>query len=226
MKARIPVLLMVSMITSTLYLSSCGTSNTVKGGALGAVLGGGLGAAIGDKPGKEKEGAIIGTVVGGALGAYIGSRMDQQAQELKEVPGIKDVSYDEGSKKIDANMEVLFDFDKADIKPTEQIKLDQLAEVFTSYPENVVLIEGHTDSDGTDEYNQKLSERRAAAIESYLRGKRLDIASLNSAGYGETRPIAPNDTKENKAKNRRVEIKISADENRARQLYESQQIRQ
>jgi outer membrane protein OmpA-like peptidoglycan-associated protein len=226
MNTKISVLLILSLITNTLYLSSCGTSNTVKGGAIGAVLGGGLGAAIGDKPGKEKEGAIIGTVVGGALGAYIGSRMDKQAEELKEVPGIKDVSYDEGSKKIDANMEVLFDFDKADIKPTEQIKLDQLAEVFTSYPENVVLIEGHTDSDGTDEYNQKLSERRAAAIENYMRSKQLDIANLSSVGYGESQPIAPNDTKENKAKNRRVEIKISADENRARQLYESQQIRQ
>jgi outer membrane protein OmpA-like peptidoglycan-associated protein len=226
MNAKVSVLLTVSLITTTLYLSSCGTSNTVKGGALGAVLGGGLGAAIGDKPGKEKEGALIGTVVGGALGAYIGSRMDKQAEELKEVPGIKDVKYDDKINKIDANMEVLFDFDKADIKPAEQIKLDQLAEVFSSYPENVVVIEGHTDSDGTDEYNQKLSERRAAAIENYMRNKRLDIASLSSVGYGESHPIADNDTKENKAKNRRVEIKISADENRARQLYESQQIRQ
>lgn len=226
MKAKIPVLLIVSLITSTLYLSSCGTSNTVKGGALGTILGGGLGAAIGDKSGKKKEGAILGTVLGGALGSYIGSRMDKQAQELKTVPGIKDVSYDESSKKIDANMEVLFDFDKADIKPAEQIKLDQLAEVFKSYPENVVVIEGHTDSDGTDEYNQKLSERRAAAIENYIRGKHLDIASLSSVGYGETRPIAPNDTKENKAKNRRVEIKISADEKRATQLYNSQQLGQ
>ncbi len=226
MKLSIPILLIVNVIITTTYLTGCGTSNTVKGGTVGAVLGGGLGAVLGDKPGKEKEGAIIGTVVGGALGAYIGSRMDQQAQALEEVPGMKDVSYDEGNKKIDAQMEVLFDVDKADIKPAEQVKLDQLAEVFTSYPENVVLVEGHTDSDGTDEYNQQLSERRAASIENYLRTKNLDIASLNSIGYGETRPVVPNNTREDKAKNRRVEIKISADPERARQLYEAQQLRQ
>jgi outer membrane protein OmpA-like peptidoglycan-associated protein len=95
--------------------------------------------------------------------------------------------------------------------------------VFSRYPENIIVIEGHTDSDGSDAYNQTLSERRAAAIELYLRRKNLNIASLSSVGYGESRPIAPNTTAEGKALNRRVEIKISVDPNRVPQQNIPQQ---
>jgi outer membrane protein OmpA-like peptidoglycan-associated protein len=77
-----------------------------------------------------------------------------------------------------------------------------------------VVIEGHTDSDGSGEYNQKLSEKRAKAVENYLRGKQINIASISSVGYGESRPIASNATPQGKASNRRVELKISVDQSR------------
>ena len=114
-------------------------------------------------------------------------------------------------------MEILFDVDSSAVKPSESMKLDDLASVFSKYPENKVIIEGHTDSDGSDQYNQQLSEQRAGAIAAYLRAKNLNLASLTSVGYGESMPVASNSTAEGKAKNRRVEINISVDPSRVPQ---------
>jgi len=218
MKKALACLLTIGVATSPAYLGGCsGTSNQTKGTIAGIIGGAGVGAAAGDKPGKEKEGAIIGAVIGGVTGAIIGKRMDQQAQELGNVPGVEEVNYDQGSQNIEAKMEILFDVDSSAIKPSEAMKLDELAAVFANYPENIVIIEGHTDSDGSDQYNQTLSEQRAAAIAAYLRGKNLDLSSLTSVGYGESMPVASNSTPEGKAKNRRVEINISVDPNRVPQ---------
>ncbi|MDY6991506.1 MAG: OmpA family protein [Pseudomonadota bacterium] len=216
---RITTLFLAMMLT--LYLNGCGTSNQTKGAIGGATAGGVLGGVIGKQSDHTKQGAVIGAVVGGALGAVIGRRMDEQAQQLEDVPGVEDVSYDEEQQTIDARAEILFDVDKAHINPSEAIKLDELAAVFAQYPENIVVIEGHTDSDGTEPYNQTLSERRAQAIENYLHSKNLDIASISSVGYGESRPIAPNTNPQGKAQNRRVEIKISVDPNRVPQAEET-----
>lgn len=209
--------LALGITTGPMYLGGCAATNQTKGTVGGAAAGGILGGVIGKKSGHTKEGAVVGAVVGGVLGTIIGKRMDEQAKQLEEVPGVEDVSYNEEAQQIDARAEILFDVDSDLIKPSEAAKLDELAKVFASYPENIVFIEGHTDSDGTDEYNKTLSERRASAIENYLRSKNLDIASLSSAGLGESRPIASNATSEGKAKNRRVEIKISVDPNRVPQ---------
>jgi len=211
----------LTIMLLTLYLTGCGTSNQTKGAIGGATAGGILGGVIGKKSDHTKQGAVIGAVVGGALGAVIGRRMDEQAKQLEDVPGVEDVSYDEEQQTIDARAEILFDVDKAHINPSEAVKLDELAAVFAQYPENIVVIEGHTDSDGAEPYNQTLSERRAQAIENYLRSKNLDIASISSIGYGETRPIAPNTNPQGKAQNRRVEIKISVDPNRVPQAEET-----
>lgn len=218
LKKEILLLLLMGIITNPLYLGGCATtSSQTKGTAIGAVTGGAIGAIIGNKSDHRDRGAIIGATVGGVLGNIIGKRMDDQAQELKKVPGVENVNYDPQQQKINTEMKILFDVDKADIKPSEAVKLDGLATTFAKYPENIVIIEGHTDSDGTNNYNQTLSERRATAIEQYLRQKSLNIASLSSVGYGETRPVVSNDTPENKEKNRRVEIKISVDPNRVPQ---------
>lgn len=213
------------LITSLSYLTACGTSNTVKGTGIGAVVGAGIGAAIGDKPGKEKQGAIIGSVIGAGIGGFIGNRIDKQAQELNTIPGVSQVKVEkqEGNQKIESKMKVLFDFDDASIKPSEAIKLDKLADVLSQYPENIVVIEGHTDNVGADDYNQELSERRAQSIENYLNTKNLSISSLSSVGYGETRPIVPNDTEDGRALNRRVEIKITVDQKVAADLYQNSQ---
>lgn len=205
---------LVLIIPVAITLSGCGASKTQKGAGIGAATGGVLGAIFGHQSGHKEGGAVIGAVAGGAIGALIGHRMEEQAKELETVEGMEEVSYDEESKAIDATMDILFEFDKAAIRSSEQVKLDELAQVFSEYPENIVVIEGHTDSEGSDAYNQRLSELRASRVAEYLRAKDIDISSLTAVGYGETRPVATNETAEGREKNRRVEIKISADPER------------
>ncbi|NLA76008.1 MAG: OmpA family protein, partial [Deltaproteobacteria bacterium] len=195
----------------------CETTQTTKGAGIGTAAGAAVGAIIGHQSDHRTGGAVIGGVVGGAVGGLIGRRLDNQAKELERVQGMESVKVDQEQQKIEATLKVNFDVDKDTIKPSEAIKLDELAGVFSNYPENIVLLEGHTDSDGSEAYNQALSERRVRAAEYYLRGKNLNIASLSSVGYGETRPVASNETPEGKAQNRRVEIKISVDPNRVPQ---------
>ncbi|RMH73374.1 MAG: OmpA family protein [Gemmatimonadetes bacterium] len=217
MKNILTVLLILAVAASPLWLSGCSASNQNKGAGIGAATGAIIGGIIGHQSGNKTEGAVIGAAAGGVLGAIIGKRMDEQAKELEQVPGMEDVQYDEEEQKIEARIKILFDTDKAEIKPTEAAKLDELANVFSKYPENIVVVEGHTDSDGSEEYNLKLSQRRAKAVEDYLKAKNLDIASLSSIGYGEAQPIASNDTPEGKAMNRRVEIQITVDPSRVPQ---------
>lgn len=222
MKRIIFYFIIVNFILSAFYLSGCETSKTAKGAGIGAAAGAAVGAIIGHQSDHRTEGAVIGGVVGGTVGAIIGRRLDKQAKELEQVEGVENVNVDQEKQKIDATLKINFDVDKDVIKPTEATKLDELAGVFANYPENIVMLEGHTDSDGSESYNQTLSEKRAKSVENYLRAKNLNIASLSSIGYGESRPIAPNDTKEGKAQNRRVELKISVDPNRVPQQEEVQ----
>jgi outer membrane protein OmpA-like peptidoglycan-associated protein len=208
-------------------LNGCSTtpktssSHTVKGGTVSTASGIDLSAILGNKPESAKEDVKVDT--GTTISTFIGQRLDQQTQALKTVPGVAQVDYDEANKNISANMQVLFRFDSAKVEDTEQEKLDKLAEVFTQYPENVVVIEGHTDNLGKTAYNQKLSEERAATIEQYLRNKNLNLAKISSVGFGETQPLVANDTPENRHQNRRVNIKISVDSERAQKIYEEQQ---
>ena len=102
-----------------------------------------------------------------------------------------------------------FDFDKADIKKDDEAKLERAIDFIKKYPEANVSLEGHTDSIGTDEYNQKLSERRAASVKNYLIKKgAIDKRKITSTSYGESKPVASNNTKEGRAENRRVEVLI------------------
>ncbi len=215
MKKTLSVLLVGVLLSGCASMSGEQRGAAV-GGGTGAVLGGVLGSVIGGATGSENRtrDAAIGAVAGSVLGAIIGQRMNRQQEELSQVPGVDNVNYDQQKQTIDATLRILFDYDKADVKPSEAIKLDELANVFAQYPENIVTLEGHTDSDGSDAYNQQLSERRAGAIEMYLRRKNLNIASLSSLGYGESRPVASNATATGKAQNRRVEIRIAVDPNR------------
>ncbi len=201
-----------------LFSCTSGTPNkTATGAGVGAVTGGVVGAVIGHQSGHKTQGAVIGAVAGGAIGAIIGNRMEKQAKELEQVQGMQDVSYDPEQKKIDATMDVLFDFDSAAIRPSEKPKLDELANVFAKYPENIVVIGGHTDSIGSEAYNLELSEKRAQSVAAYLRSKNINISSLTAKGYGESQPVATNETAEGRQKNRRVEIQITADPSRVPQ---------
>jgi len=216
-------LLLLSTIAIPFYLTGCISDNATKGGGIGTVAEEALGVLIGDKKGRNKE-SILSSVFNAGIGTYIGNRLDQQALALQAVPGMEDVQVnkDEGNQEIESRMQIQFDFDDDQVRSSEQPKLDQLAGVLAQYPENIVVIEGHTDSSGEVDYNQDLSERRAMSIKNYLDTKNLSIASLTSTGFGETKPITSNDTEEGKATNRRVEINITIDQAKAQQLYEQE----
>ena len=110
--------------------------------------------------------------------------------------------------RISLSADVLFDFDKAEIKPEFTAEIDAAAELLLANPDVTVRIDGHTDSIGTEEYNQGLSERRAEAVAAYLEAAGVSRDRMTVAGFGETQPVASNDTAEGRALNRRVEIDL------------------
>lgn len=182
-------------------------SRTAIGGVGGAVLGGLLGGAIGGKTGR-----IVGAVGGAAAGGYVGYRMDEQIKELKEQTagsGV-DVTETDGGQAILVNLPdgVTFDVGSYTIKPAFRDTLDTVAGSLTQYPNSIIDVYGHSDSTGSDAFNQRLSEQRAQAVANYLISQGVSSARVKWQGFGETMPIADNDSEYGRARNRRVEIKI------------------
>ncbi|RYJ45635.1 OmpA family protein [Flavobacterium beibuense] len=191
-------------------------NNTQKGAGIGAASGAVIGGIIGNNVGKGGNtalGAIIGGVVGGTAGGLIGNSMDKQAREIDEaLPGAEVERVGEGIKLTLGENSVNFDLNKSSLTSTAKANLDKLVPVFNDYPDTNIDIFGYTDSSGSDDYNLKLSEQRAASVKTYLVSKGLSAGRINTIGRGEADPIASNDTKEGMSKNRRVEFAITANE--------------
>jgi len=205
-----------------LLLAGCARlSNTEKGAAVGAGAGAVVGGAIGKATGNTARGAILGAIVGGTAGAIIGQRMDRQAAEMqKELPDARIERVGEGIL-VTFDSGILFDFDSATLRPEAREKLRRLAESLKKYPETEVLIVGHTDSTGPEEYNQRLSERRAEAAAAFLMQQGIRPSRIRTMGKGETEPIASNATEEGRQLNRRVEIAIFASEAYRKEVQQS-----
>lgn len=212
------------LTVSTMALASCQTStdpltgqaqrnNTAGGAALGALIGAGAGFLIArNKSGSDqRKAALIGAGIGGLTGAGIGNYMDRQEQELRQELQNSGVSVSRSGNNIVLNMpsNVTFGSDSASVNSNFASVLNSVAIILNKYPQTLLDIDGHTDSSGDDNYNQQLSERRAVAVGQYLQGKGTDPRRLLVVGYGETRPIAPNDNEQGKAINRRVEVRIA-----------------
>jgi outer membrane protein OmpA-like peptidoglycan-associated protein len=171
-----------------------------------------MGAVIGKASGNTALGAIIGAAVGGATGAVIGHQMDKQAEEIKKtVPDAKVERVGEGII-VEFSSKVLFGFDKSLISYDAKANLDKLVTVLNSYPDTNIELQGHTDSKGSESYNQNLSEERAGTVSGYLAGKGIASSRLTTKGFGETAPKYGNDTDDGRAENRRVEFLITANE--------------
>lgn len=202
----------LAALTVTSATGCASMNNTERGAAVGAGAGGAIGAVIGRQTGGTARGAIIGAVVGGAAGAIIGRRMDRQAEELDQsLPGADVERVGEGIA-VTFESGVLYPFDSDQILPAGRSNLTQLAQSLNRYPGTEVLIVGHTDSQGSDDYNMALSLRRAQAARQYLISQGVQANLIRVDGRGETEPVADNTTDAGRAQNRRVEIAIFASE--------------
>ncbi len=209
---KMKFLFVVVAISTSFIFSGCGTSNAVKGGVIGGVGGGVVGGVIGDQLGNTVLGAIIGAAVGGTAGVLIGKHMDKQAEEMeKDIEGAKIERVGEGIK-ITFDSGILFGYDSSTLQPEAKTNISKLAVILKKYPDTNILVTGHTDSDGAEEYNQTLSEQRAKAVSDYSMYQGISSSRLSVIGLGENEPVASNETVEGKRLNRRVEIAIFANE--------------
>ena len=175
------------------------------GGALGGYL---LGDLVGGRHDRTEK--ILGAGIGGLAGAGIGAYMDKQERDLRARTAGTDVQVTREGDNLVLNIPsgITFAYDSASVQPQFQRTLDQVADTLAQYNQTYIDVYGHTDSTGSDAYNQDLSERRASSVASYLETRGVQSARIGTRGYGESQPIASNDTDAGRAANRRVEIKI------------------
>ena len=178
-------------------------------GAVGGAVGGYL---LGDLVGgrRDRTERIIGTGIGALAGGAVGAYMDRQEQELRRQTAGSGVEIERRGDELVLTMPsgITFAFDRYDVQPQFRPTLDRVAEVLGDYPQTMIDIYGHTDSVGSDAYNQTLSENRARAVADYLSMQGVNKVRMATLGYGETQPIADNETESGRAANRRVEIRI------------------
>ena len=200
--------LAIVLIAFGQILTGCNATNTTKGGAIGAGVGGAIGGAIGHKSDNTVIGAIIGASVGGAAGALIGREMDKQAEELKrDLEGATVERVGEGIL-ITFQSGLVFDTESYTLRETTKTNLTDLAGTLKKYDDTNILIEGHTDNTGEDTYNQKLSENRADAVESFLVSQGIENSRVTTKGYGENQPLDSNESEAGRQQNRRTDIKV------------------
>ncbi|MFP5419347.1 MAG: OmpA family protein [Gammaproteobacteria bacterium] len=214
--------LLVSLTAASL-LSACATndlgdkrplSKTEKGAIIGTASGAVLGAVIHHK--NRGKGALIGAVGGGLTGAGVGYYMDKQAQDLQRQlqPEIQrgEISIDKRASDnalvISMTANTGFDSGSPVLKPGYLPTLNKIAQVLNQYGKTTVTIIGHTDSVGSHEYNQSLSERRAQSVQEYFAGQNVNALRLEAYGRGETEPRADNATESGRQLNRRVDLWI------------------
>lgn len=180
---------------------------TYKGAGIGAAAGAAAAVLTGKREADEiLAGAAIGAVIGGGIGAY----MDAQQEKLARIPGTTVERVGEDTLLVHFESDVLFDVDSATIDSGGRDTLEDVAGVLDQYDKTAVVIQGHTDSTGSEEHNQTLSERRADSVRGYLASRGVDDARISAVGMGEGYPVASNDSETGRQQNRRVDILLKA----------------
>ena len=185
------------------------TSNATMGSVIGAIGGAAVGAATSSKSDRGK-GALIGAASGAAIGGGIGYYMDKQEAELRRKLEGSGVRVVRNGDQIELVMpgNITFDVDQSTIKPGFNDTLESVALVLKEFDKTTIQIEGHTDSTGSRDYNQLLSERRASSVRDFLLNQGIAPARTRAVGYGPRYPIASNDTAAGREQNRRVELTL------------------
>ena len=184
------------------------TSSATKGALIGAGIGAVVGLISGDDAVERRQRALIGAGVGALAGGTVGYYMDKQEAELRAELEGTGVSVTRIGDNITLNMpgNVTFATDSSDLSPAFFDVLNSVSKVLAEFDQTVVEVAGHTDSTGSEQYNQSLSERRAGSVASYLRSQGVISERLITVGMGELRPVADNTTAAGRQANRRVEI--------------------
>ncbi|MGD2149598.1 MAG: OmpA family protein, partial [Desulfobacterales bacterium] len=208
MKKTIAIIASLALAIS--LLSCAGPTQQQRGAKTGALIGAAGGAILGQVIGGNTEstllGAAIGTAVGGVSGYQIGAYMDKQEQELRAAMAASEAASIERTQNLltaTFRSEFLFDFDSSTLKPGAYTEIARVANVLNKYPQTTIRVEGHTDSKGSEAYNQTLSEKRSLAVKIALTQRGVDPTRIQTVGFGESQPISSND-----AMNRRVVIVI------------------
>lgn len=207
--AIIPLVAAVGCTTVNPYTEEKQTSRATEGATLGGVTGAILGAALASR-GSRIEGALIGGGIGAIAGSGAGYYMDVQEKKLRDKLEGTGVHVVRQGNDIQLVMpgDVTFETNSASLNSNFFEVLDSVALVLNEYKSTLVSVEGYTDSTGSPEYNQKLSEKRATTVALYLHGRGVAQQRLAAIGHGESHPVAGNATAEGRARNRRVEITL------------------
>jgi outer membrane protein OmpA-like peptidoglycan-associated protein len=209
---------LIGVAIASLLLAGCSQpmTRTQKGAAIGAGTGAVVGAGLGQLIGGDTEGTLIGAGIGAALGGTAGgffaNYMEKQEIAMNQaLAGVEGASIQRDAEVLAVTFksDVLFDVNSYALKPGGYDELQRVAQVLNNYPQTNILIAGHTDSTGSEAYNQKLSERRAEAVRNQLTGYGVSAMRLTTVGYGETKPIASNVSESGRQLNRRVAITIT-----------------
>lgn len=201
---------MIACSTINPYTGEQQTSKVVKGAAIGAAAGAVVGLISGDDGRERRKRALIGAGVGAIAGGSVGYYMDVQEAKLRQKLAGTGVSVTRDGDNIILNMpsHITFAVDSADVSSNFYSVLDSVAIVVDEYDKTLIEVMGHTDSTGSHEYNQKLSERRAQSVTDYFASREIIPGRLQDYGYGESYPVADNDSEQGRARNRRVEIAL------------------
>lgn len=219
----------IAVLAATLLLAGCAADSEHRSRNTGAIIGAVAGAIIGHNVGDgDTSDRLIGAAGGALIGAAAGDYMDDQRAELerelaeeqrRDQLGITEIGDD--TLKIGIAGDATFEFDKSTIQPQFKPTYDKIGSVLADYDKTVVHVVGHTDSVGSEDYNERLSRARAESVGLYLRERGVNGNRIIYYGEGEMRPIASNETEDGRRRNRRVEIYIKPIiEDEERRAYE------
>jgi outer membrane protein OmpA-like peptidoglycan-associated protein len=208
MLTAVSVIALITACTTNPYTQEQQVSKAATGAAVGAAAGAAVGALSGGKRGKR---ALIGAGAGALTGTGVGYYMDVQEAKLRQRLEGTGVSVSRVGDRVVLNMpgQITFATNRAEINPNFFDVLNSVTLVLKEYDKTVVQVTGHTDSTGSEDYNRRLSEQRAASVSQYFMAQGLASSRIQSAGRGELDPIASNDTFDGRQRNRRVELTLS-----------------